>query len=153
MANSRYNCKVQSGLIAGRKAYFYFYAQSDSDALAVVDLIDAELENGAKCQVSKVIREAATVDPAAGSALEPKYKSFSFQNNSDLSKKRLSFTILGLKKTSDTDALATAIAALGVAGTGLCNQTGDDMTGVVSSDGGINLFAGGTPKKDLSASN
>lgn len=152
MANARYNFKVQSGLLAGRKTHFYAYAQSDSDALAVANLIDAQLENGAKLQVSKVIRESATVDPDPEDALEPKADNMSFQNAADVSKKRVSIRVVGLKKTTDTSALADSIAALGVAGTGLCNQTGDDMTAVVSSDGGINLFAGGTPKKDLSAS-
>lgn len=151
MANYRYNLKVQSGLLAGRKTHFYVYAASDADVLAVADLIDAQLENGARTQVSKVIREASVIDPASASAAEPKAESFSFMNAADPTKKRLSFRVVGLKKSCDSSALAAAIATLGVNHTGLQNQTGEDMDATVATDGGINMFAGGTPRKDLSA--
>lgn len=149
MANFRYNCKVQSGLLAGRRTHFYCYFESDEAAGAFADVIDAVLANGAKLQVSKVIREANVTDPVSSAAVEPKAATMSFMNTADPSKKRASIRVVGMLKATDVGALATTISELT---SPMQNQVGDDMDAVVSSDGGINLFSGGTPRKDLSAS-
>lgn len=148
MANYRYNFKVSSPLYAGRNTSFLVYAASDSTALAAASLIEAELANNAKVQVSRVIREPNDPDASpprstecdAADVEDTDTETFSFQNTADLSKRRYSMTVDGLKDTADKTALAASLAALSPH---LLNLTGDDMDSVVSSSRGFNLVSGG----------
>ena len=101
MANTRYNMNVSSPLLAGKNGTsFVTYFDSDEAALAAAALIEAQLENNAKIQVSKVIREpndpnatpARSNECAAADVKDTDTETFSFQNASDLTKRRLSIS-------------------------------------------------------------
>ena len=139
--NTRYNMNVSSPLYAGRSTSFVTYFDSDESAIATALLIEAQLENNAKVQVSKVIREP--VDPNAdpprsnecfkSNAVDCKVKVLSFCN-SDAPKAKETWKIFGLKSSSDPNALAQAIVTQTVKPQ---TQTGEDLDTAVSADGGI----------------
>lgn len=141
MANTRYSCTVKSTKQFNRPANT-IYSGSDANAEAVRALIEAQLENNAKLDLKKVIKEPGNWQmPASPVDTKASYMNFICSSNPD---KKYRLYVPGLKDNANVDTLGKAIATLGETGVGIKTKDGYNLDVYVGDGKKQNIVADST---------